>query len=115
RIEVENGKATKLSRAVELSREGAPYALIRGAVFTDVGFTLPNASVTIERIGGDKGFKKRETTSGEGGAFAFRLPTEKATYRITAAARGFQPNSKEINIEGDELQNVALSLERIKE
>ena len=39
----------------------------------------------------------------------------RATYRITATARGFQPSSKEINIEGDELQNVALSLERLKE
>jgi len=113
RIDVENGKTTKLNRAVELMREGAPYALVRGAVFTDAGFTLPNATVTIERIGGNKGFKK-ESTSGEGGAFTFRLPAEKATYRITATARGFQPSSKEVEVDGDELHNVALSLERIK-
>ena len=110
KLEVAAGETTKLSSDVELSKEGAPYAVIRGAVFRGPGFTLPSASVTIERIDGGKKFKQ-ETISQDGGEFAFRLKAEKATYRVTATARGFQPASIEIEIAGDEARNVALTLQ----
>jgi uncharacterized surface anchored protein len=111
KLEVTSGEITKLSRAVELKREGDPYAVIRGAVFYGPGYTLPNSTVTIERVDGVKKFKQ-ETISREGGEFAFRLKAEKAKYRITASARGFQPASMEIEIENDEARNVALTLQR---
>jgi len=69
--------------------------------------------VVIERIDGAKKFKQ-ETISREGGEFAFRLKAEKAKYRITATARGFQPASVEVEIENDEARNVALTLQQIK-
>jgi uncharacterized surface anchored protein len=111
KLEIVSGETTKLSRVVELRREGDPYAVIRGAVFHGPGYTLPNSTVTIERIDGGKKFKQ-ETVSREGGEFAFRLRAEKAKYRITATARGFQPASMEIEIENDEARNVALTLQR---
>jgi hypothetical protein len=98
---------------VELAREGPPYALIRGAVFQGPGYTLRNATVTIERIDGEKKFKQ-EKVSVEGGEFSFRLKAEKAKYRITATARGFQPASLEVEIAGDEARNVALTLQQAK-
>jgi hypothetical protein len=110
KLEVAAGETTKLSSDVELSKEGAPYAVIRGAVFRGPGFTMPSATVTIERIDGGKKFKQ-ETISQDGGEFAFRLKAEKATYRVTATARGFQPASIEIEIAGDEARNVALTLQ----
>ena len=110
KLEVVAGETTRLSRAIELSREGEPYAVIRGAVFRGPGFTLPNATLTIERIDGGKKFK-RETVSQEGGEFAFRLKAEKAKYRITATAQGFQPASIEVEVGGDEARNVALTLQ----
>ena len=113
KLEVAAGETTKLSSAVELSREGEPYAVIRGAVFRGPGFTLPNATLTIERIDGGKKFKQ-ETFSQEGGEFAFRLKAEKAKYRVTATARGFQPASVEIEVAGDEARNVALTLQPLK-
>src|SRR5262245_19124301 len=113
KLEVAAGETTKLSSAVELSREGEPYAVIRGAVFRGPGFTLPNATLTIERIDGVKKFKQ-ETVSQEGGEFAFRLKAEKAKYRVTATARGFQPASVEVEVAGDEARNVALTLEPLK-
>ena len=113
KLEVAAGETTKLSSAVELSREGEPYAVIRGAVFRGPGFTLPNATLTIERIDGGKKFKQ-ETVSQEGGEFAFRLKAEKAKYRVTATARGFQPASIEIEVAGDEARNVALTLQPLK-
>ena len=113
KLEVAAGETTKLGSAVELSREGEPYAVIRGAVFRGPGFTLPNATLTIERIDGGKKFKQ-ETVSQEGGEFAFRLKAEKAKYRVTATARGFQTASIEIEIDGDEARNVALTLQPLK-
>ena len=113
RLEVAGGETLKLRGAVELTRDRPPYALIRGAVFNSDGFSLPNAKLTIERIGEGKRHKD-ETASGEGGEFAFRLPAEKGTYRVTATARGFEPASKEVTVDGDEVQQVAFTLERAK-
>jgi Carboxypeptidase regulatory-like domain len=113
KLEIAAGETTKLSSVVELAREGEPYAIIRGAVFHGPGFTLPNVTVIIERMDGGKKFKQ-ETISQEGGEFAFRLKAEKAKYRITATARSFQPTSIEVEIDGDEARNVALTLQPVK-
>lgn len=110
KLEVVSGETLKLSRAIELTREGEPYSVIRGAVLHGVGYTLPNSLVTIERIDGGKKFKQ-ETVAREGGEFAFRLRAEKAKYRLTANARGFQTASIEIEIDSDEVRNVALTLQ----
>lgn len=113
KLEVAGGETFKLSQAVELKREGEPYSVIHGAVLYGVGYSLPNASVTIERIDGGRKFKQ-ETVSREGGEFAFRLKAEKAKYRITANARGFQPTSIEIEVESEEVRNIALTLLQAK-
>jgi hypothetical protein len=111
KLEVAASETLKLSRVIELKREADPFAVIRGAVFQGSGFTLPNASVTIERIDGGKRFKQ-ETISREAGEFAFRVKSEKAKYRITASSRGFQTASIEVDIEGDEVRNVAVTLQQ---
>ena len=111
KLAVVGGETLKLS--AELKREGEPYSLIRGAVLNGVGYSLPNASVLIERIDGARRFKQ-EKVSGEGGQFVFRLKAEKAKYRITANARGFQSTSTEIEIESDEVRNIALTLQQVK-
>ncbi|NOT58960.1 MAG: carboxypeptidase regulatory-like domain-containing protein [Acidobacteria bacterium] len=95
-----------------LGKEGEPYASIRGAVLYGVGYSMPNALVTIERIDGGKRFKQ-EKYSQEGGEFGFTVKAEKAKYRITAQARGFQIATTEIEIDGDELRNIALTLQPI--
>jgi hypothetical protein len=112
-LEVTPDETVKLSRVVELVREGNPYSVIRGAVLYGAGYTLSNAAVMIERIDGGKKFKE-ETISQEGGEFAFRLKAEAAKYRVTARARGFMPASTEIEIENDEVRNVALTLQPVK-
>lgn len=113
RLEVISGETVKLRNTIEMTKEGEPYAVIRGAVLYGAGFTLPNALVTIERIDGGKKFKQ-EALSHEGGEFAFRLRADKATYRITASARGFEAASQEITIESDEVRNIALTLQQVK-
>lgn len=113
KLEVLSGETIKLRSVIEMAKEGDPYAVIRGAVLYGVGFTLPNAVVTIERIDGGKKFKE-QTVARDGGEFAFRLKADKATYRITAAALGFITSSQEIAIEGDEVRNIALTLQQVK-
>jgi hypothetical protein len=113
RLTVSAGETLRLSRTIELSPERAAYALIRGGVFTGDGFSIPNASLVIERISEGKRLK-RDAMSQEGGQFVFRLPAEKGTYRITATARGYQSASKEIEIESDEVRQISLILERAK-
>jgi len=111
KLAVIGGETLKLT--AELKREGEPFSLIRGAVLNGVGYSMPNASVILERIDGSRKFKQ-EKVSGEGGQFVFRLKAEKAKYRITANAHGFQPASTEIEIESDEVRNIALTLQPVK-
>ena len=113
KVEVAAGETVKLSRIIELPRESDTYSVIRGAIFYGVGYTLPNATVTIERIDGGRKFK-HETISHEAGEFAFRLRGEKAKYRITAMARGFEAASMEIEIENNEVRNISLTLQPAK-
>src|SRR5262245_413681 len=113
RLEITARETSRLSSVVGLRLDDEPHAVIRGAVLHGAGFTLPNASVVIERIDGVKKFKQ-EKISQEGGEFSFRLKAEKAKYRVTATARGFQPASIEIEIDSDEARNVALTLQQAK-
>lgn len=108
-LTVTGGETLRLKNAIELKTEDEPYSSIRGAVLYGVGYSLPNALVRIERIDGGKKFKQ-EKLSGEGGEFGFRLKAEKAKYKITATARGFQEATTEIEIESDEVRNIVLTL-----
>lgn len=112
-LPVEAGEKVKLRRVIEMAPERPPYAVVRGAVFTAEGFSLPNANITIEKVGEGKRLK-RETVSVDGGEFGFRLPPEKAIYKVTATARGFVTGSKEIEVSADEVRQIALTLERVK-
>lgn len=111
-LAVTAGELIRLRSQIELVREEDPYAVIRGAILQGVGYSLPNAIVTLERIDGKKRMKM-ETLSREGGEFAFRLKADQATYRLTARADGFEPATLEIAIENDEVRNVALTLRQI--
>ncbi len=111
RQEVGGGETLQI-KELTLAKEGEPFAEVRGAVLYGVGYSMKDALVTIERIDGGKKFKQ-EKYSQEGGEFGFRLKADKAKYRITALARGFQLATTEIEIEGDELRNIALTLQPI--
>lgn len=112
-FEIKAGEIYKVPRAVELARERESYSLVRGAVLTSEGFSLPGARVLIERLDG-KSFKKAERISAEGGEFAFRVPNEEGKYRVTAMARGFAPLSVEVEVGADEIRTISLPLEKAK-
>ena len=112
-VKLDAGDTMRLRSVIELIPESPPYSMIRGAVFSADGFSIPNANVTVERIGEGKRLK-RETTSIDGGEFTFKLPPEKAIYRVSASARGFESSTKEIEVGADEIRQVAISLTRSK-
>lgn len=84
------------------------FALIRGTVFTERGFSFPNALVVIEITNSDKKFRKEYTTN-QSGEFAFRVPNT-GNYLLTASAKGYKNDSKNIEINLGESRNLALSL-----
>lgn len=105
-----------VSPAVLLAKEKKPkksdkasdYALIKGSVFKEDGFSVRGARVTCRKAGDTK--PKWETTSGDGGEFAFRLPVGKMQYLITAEMKGFESVSKPVEIENDERQDISIIL-----
>ncbi len=112
RVELTVSGIYQAPKPFELRRED-PYSLIRGAVLDVAGFSLPNVSITIERLDGKK-FKKMEKVSADGGEFAFRLPSESAKYVVTASADGYITASKEISVDSAEIRQVVLQLEKKK-
>ncbi len=84
------------------------YALIKGTVFREDGFTLRGAKVSCRRAEDKK--PKWETLSGEDGEFAFRLPTGKMEYIIDVEMKGYQSNSKKVEIANDERQDISITL-----
>jgi hypothetical protein len=113
-FEVKAGETYKVPRPVEMSRDRDSHSLVRGAVLTSEGFTLPGVRVTIERLDA-KGFKKEEKVSAEGGEFAFRVPSEPGKYRVSAAARGFAPHAVEVDVGVGEIRTISLPLEKAKQ
>lgn len=103
--ESESGKKTN----VELVLAEA-FALVRGTVFTERGFSFPNALVLVETINSNnrKKFIKQYTTN-QSGEFAFRLPNT-GEYLLTASAKGYITESKKIEVNLGEARNLAFSL-----
>ena len=111
---VEGGKTTVIKRPFELEAERT-YSVIRGAVFNEHGLTMPNVTVVAERASAAdaslKPGKVGTTTTNGAGEFAFRFPGGEAVYRITATARGYRPQTKELDVQKREARNMAFQLE----
>ena len=93
------------------------YALIAGTVFQPSGLSLPGATVTITpaspgNAGGKvKKAKKVRVASDARGEFAVRVPPVPMRYTVSVEASGFQPQSKEVAIQGDERVDLFVRLE----
>jgi uncharacterized GH25 family protein len=115
--QVEAGKETPL-KTVRLAK-AKRISLIRGAVFDSNGFSLAGARVRLERIPTEeeeksgkriKAFSDSRITNSHG-EFAFRLPGEKARYRVTAMLDGYKPDTKLIEVGESQAVPLALTLE----
>jgi carboxypeptidase family protein len=92
----------------EKETKPAEYALIKGSVFREDGFSVRGARVSCRRTSDAK--PRWETISGEGGEFAFRLPAGKMQYIIAVELSGFLPASKSVDIAKDERQDISIVL-----
>jgi len=112
-VDVQKGRDTRLERPVRLRRVELTASLI-GATFDPNGFLLPGVRVVLERIPTEEDEQitplKLEEVSNSSGEFAFRLPGERARYRLTASARGFEPETQIVDVAGGERRRVALQL-----
>ena len=94
------------------SRVPAPYGIVGGTVFRDSGFALPGAEVALKADpeNGERALKPQRAVTDARGEFAFRVPAAAMRYRISASAKGFVPQEKEVFIQGEERTDVTLTL-----
>jgi hypothetical protein len=100
--------------AAKKTGEHESYALVSGTVFRDPGFALPNATVTLTPNPPLSAplakFKKLQAVANSRGEFVFRVPPASMRYTVTAAAKGYHPEEKSIDVEGEARVEVTLSL-----
>jgi hypothetical protein len=118
--QVEEGKETRV-KTIRLPK-ATRTSLIRGTVFDFDGRSISGARIKLIRIPTEEEQKEgkhvkglsRDYISNIRGEFAFRLPPVRARYRITAAAPGFRPDTKEVDVNESEAVPVAMTLLPIK-
>lgn len=111
-VEVKAGKVRTLSDHLILTIDEGSIAFLRGSVFDPSGRSVAGARVELSRIEADGSLKKladRITT--ETGQFAFRLPPDKASYRVTVKAGGAQDATQEVKVDDAVVYRIALTLE----
>jgi hypothetical protein len=111
-IEVRAGKTVTLKEGLYLPVDEGSIAFIRGSVFSGAGRSFNGAKVELARVEADGSLRKLDSrVSNATGSFAFRLPPERARYRLTAKADGMQPATADVEVEGAAIYRAALSLE----
>ena len=106
--------ATALAAGGKDQKAQAPFALVFGTVFQESGFSLPGARVELVPAGelqGPRKFKKLEAVSDSRGEFAFRVPVEEMTYKLTARAAGYIPQERTTQVAGEVRIDVFFRLE----
>jgi hypothetical protein len=100
--------------SAEKRKQAEPYGLVGGTVFREPGFALAGAEVTMvaapESGPAPAGSKKQAATTGARGEFAFRVPVQAMRYALHAAAKGYQPQDKQVSIEGEQRVEVTFLL-----
>jgi hypothetical protein len=118
--QVEAGKETRV-KTVQLPK-ASRTSLIRGAVFDAGGLSIAGARVKLVRVATDEEGKERKKvesfsrdyTTNSKGEFAFRLPSKRARYQLTAMHGGYKPETKTVDVNEGEAAPVAFNLEPLK-
>lgn len=90
--------------------------MIAGTVFRDSGFVLPGAEITVAAAPDPQErrkakLRKANAVSDGRGEFAVRVPVEPMRYLVTVRAKGFRPQEKVVEIEGDQKVDLFFLLE----
>lgn len=93
----------------------AAYALVSGTVFQESGYALPEAEVVLtpepQPDSPRVKVKKLETVSDARGEFVFRVPAAAMRYTVSVTAKGYQPQQKPVNVQGEERVDVTFQLQ----
>jgi len=118
--QVEAGLETRV-KTVQLQK-ASRTSLIRGAVFDAGGLSLAGARVKLVRVPTAEEQKERKRidsfsrdyVTNSKGEFAFRLPSKRARYQLTAMHGDYKSETKTVDVEEGEAAPVAFNLEPIK-
>jgi hypothetical protein len=112
-VQVKAGKTKTLPDRLILTVSEATIARLSGSVFNENGFSLPGVRIELFRLGADGSARKIDgRLTNESGQFVFRLPPDKAAYRITAKAEGVEAQTKDVEIDGALVYRVAFTVQR---
>ena len=95
-------------------REAVPFARIFVTVFQESGAALPGAQIDLKQTPME-GQPKRKMLKEDGpsdrrGEIVFRVPVSKGHYVLRASLRGFTPQTKEVDVEGEQTIDVTFQL-----
>ena len=119
--QVEEGKETTV-KTIRLEKTSRRTSLIRGAVFDSIGASLAGVHLKLVRVPTAEEAQERKHVgsfslsyvSNSHGEFAFRVPTSRARYQVTATLQEYKPQSKTVDVNGSEAIPLAFSLESVK-
>ena len=119
--QVEEGKEVKV-KTIHLTKAKRTSRL-SGAVFDEHGLSLSGVRLKLIRIPNEEEAKekkkidsvKMDYITNSRGEFAFRLPPIRARYQVTAIMSGYKPQTKIVDVNEDEAQPLAFTLETVKE
>jgi carboxypeptidase family protein len=119
--QVEEGKETVV-KTIRLLKASRRTSLIRGAVFDSGGASLAGVSLKLVRVPTEEEEKDHRKvgslslsyTSNSHGEFAFRVPSVRARYRVTATLNGFKLETKFVDVNESESVPLSFSLEPVK-
>jgi uncharacterized membrane protein len=119
--QVEEGQETTV-KTIRLEKARHRTSLVRGAVFDPNGVSLGGVQLKLVRVPTDEEEKEHKRirslsmsyTTNNHGEFAFRVPSERARYRVTANASGYKTQTKHIDVNESESAPLAFSLEPVK-
>lgn len=118
--QVEEGKETRV-KTIQLQK-ARRTSLLRGAVFDSDGRSLAGVRLKLVRVlTADEVKEKKKADSismsyitNNRGEFAFRLPSARARYQVTASLSGYKPETKTVDVNEDEAVPLSFSLEPLK-
>jgi hypothetical protein len=87
------------------------YAIVSGTVFDASGYALPDADAKLTFEAPAKA-KPLEAVSSARGEFVFRVPPGPAHYTVTVSAKGFESQSKTIEVQDQERVEVTFQLDK---
>ena len=105
------------AHAARKRKTSEPFAVVGGTVFRESGLSLPGAEVSIapDPQPGQTPVKIADpkAVSDNRGEFAFRVPVTAMRYTVKAKMKGFQPQQKSVDVEGEVRTDVTFTLPQV--